>query len=113
MEEDPLDLEDKDLGELGGLNDFYKRNARAESKAAKAKGGSGANRLDESARSFSQKQIQVEAEIHDRLMAQHEDRSMRSQELDEELKAPLAESPEEWSEDPSHSDWPGIDTPRD
>lgn len=106
------DLGDASLGELGGLNDFYKRNAEAETQAARAKGGVGTNKLDDSARDFSSKQLAVEGEIHDRLTGIHESRSERSQALDESFSATRADSPEQWASAPDRYDWPGIDTPR-
>jgi hypothetical protein len=39
-------------------------------------------------------------------------RSSRSKALDSAFKAPLAKTDEQWMNDPSHYDWPNIDTPK-
>lgn len=107
-----FDLGDAGLGKLDEMESFYKRNAEAETKAAKAKGGVGTNKLDESAREFSQKRIGVRNEIDDRLFGIHQERSMLAQETDEMRKAPVADSPQQWADNPDQYDWPGIDLPR-
>lgn len=112
MAGDFLDLDDMGLEELGNRNDFLKNQTKGLNRGARAGGSVGANKRDEQAREFSRKQVQVEGEIFERLSTRHENRSMRSQELDESFKAPIADSPDQWADDPSHFDWPGIDTPR-
>lgn len=108
----PVDLATADLGELHGLNQFYRRNAEEETKAAKRKGGPGTNRVDDSARDFSRKQVAVNSEIQDRLLEVHNSRSKRAQAMDESLRAERADDPVTWSQNPARWDWPGIDTPR-
>lgn len=112
MANDLPDLGSLGLPELGKLDDFYTRNAKAETRAAKAKGGFGPNKVDESAREFSRKQVAVGGEIFDRLSDINQERSPHARELDNAFKAPIADSPDQWASDPSHYDWPGIDTPR-
>jgi len=106
------DLTDLGLGDLGERNDFLKNQLEGLNKAARARGGTGANKDDEQAREFSQKQVSVESEIMDRLWGIHQERSMLAQETDEERKAPIAESPDQWANSPDQFDWPGIDTPK-
>lgn len=115
MADNPLDmdLEDAGLEKLSGLSDFYKRNAKAETKAAKMKGGVGTNKLDESAREFSQKRIQIDNEIFGRLADVHESRSEYAQKQDEARQAEIADSPMQWKNDPNSYDWPGLDTKRE
>jgi len=108
----PLGLSDVGLGGLGERNDWLKRQVEGFSKAAKAKGGVGTNKHDETAQEFAEKQVQVEGEIFDRLFDIHQDRSERAQNTDERKKAPIADGPEEWASHPDQYDWPGIDTPR-
>jgi hypothetical protein len=112
MADDKLDVDELGLEALGERNTFLKNQLDSMVEGAKAEGGVGATKRDEQAREFAQKQVRVEGEIFDRLSAIHEDRSMRSQELDEAFEAPIADSPDQWANDPSHFDWPGIDTPR-
>jgi len=109
--DETMDLSDIGLGELGERNDFYENQLEGLNKAARARGGVGANKEDEQAREFSQKQVQIESEIFGRLMDQHDSRSERAQDTDERKKAPIAESPDIWADDPDQFDWPGIDTP--
>jgi hypothetical protein len=111
MARDPFDVSGMGLSELGERNEFLEGQVSELNRGARAEGGVGSGRRDEQAREFSRKQTAVEGEIFDRLSRIHEDRSMRSQELDESLKAPIAEAPEQWASDPSQFDWPGIDTP--
>jgi hypothetical protein len=47
-----------------------------------------------------------------RLMEIQNSRSPRSILMDHRLHAPIAKSPEQWMSDPSHFDWPNIDTPK-
>jgi len=108
---DELNLGDKSLDELSGLNDLFTRNANQRTKAAKAKGGVGTNKLDERARESSRKQIQVEQEIRDRLFDIHQDRPALNQELDEEKRAPVLDNPSTWANNPDQFDWPGVDLP--
>lgn len=106
-------FDDLGLSELGRRNDFLKNQIKGLNRAGRARGGApGQNKDDEMAREFSQKQVKVESEIFDRLFDIHESRSERAQAADERQKAPIAESPDVWADDPSHFDWPGIDTPR-
>lgn len=113
---DPLDMDlgEKGLGELGELDEFFSRNVNQSveaSRAATGTGGSG-NQMDEFAREQSRKQVAVQSEIHDRLFGIHQERSMLAQETDEMRRAPVADSPEQWADNPSRFDWPGIDLPR-
>jgi hypothetical protein len=112
MARDSLDPTDLSLSELGSRKSFLDDQIEALNEGARAKGGIGANKRDGQAREFSQKQVRVNNEIQDRLFDIHQDRSMLSQELDEQRKAPIADSPEQWAESPDQFDWPGIDTPR-
>lgn len=112
MANDPMGLDDLTLGQLGDRNDFLKGQIEGLSKAARGTGGTGANKFDEQASDFASKQIAVESEIQDRLFDIHQERSMLAQELDEERRATKADSPEQWANDPSRYDWPGIDLPR-
>jgi len=106
-----FDLGEQSLDDLGSLNDRYKQKAQSETKAAKGAGGVGTNKFDDAARDASRKQIKVENEIFGRLSSQHESRSERAQRVDENRKAPIADSPDQWSDHPDEYDWPGIDTP--
>ncbi len=112
MADDPLDLDSMSLAELGERNQFYKNQLPAMTEGARASGGFGTNKRDEQAREFSRKQGQIEGEIFGRLAEVHEGRSERSQKLDEAFEAPIADSPEQWANNPDHFDWPGLDTPR-
>lgn len=109
-----FDVEEKSLEELGGLDDFYSRNVEQGVSGSRSIGGGAGreNQMESFAREQSEKQVAVRSEIDDRLFGIHESRSERAQSLDESLKAPIADSPEQWADDPSHWDWPGIDTPR-
>jgi hypothetical protein len=46
------------------------------------------------------------------LMAVQNSRSSRSILMDNRLRAPLAKTEDQWINDPSHFDWPDIDTPK-
>lgn len=45
------------------------------------------------------------------LMSFQNSRSQRSRSMDSRLKAPIAKTEEQWINDPSHYDWPNLDTP--
>jgi hypothetical protein len=46
------------------------------------------------------------------LMGVQNSRSQRSIMMDNRLRAPLAKTEDQWVNDPSHFDWPNIDTPK-
>jgi len=110
--ENVLDVDQMNLEELWNMNQFYKQQTNAETKAAKAKGGSGGNRLDESAREFSKKQVTVNREIDQRLMDIHQDRDPFARKQDNARDAREASTPMQWANFPDRFDWPGIDTPK-
>lgn len=112
MAQNGMDLDDLTLGQLGQRNDFLKNQLEGLNKGARAMGGTGDNKRDEQAREFSQKQLAVESEIDQRLFGIHQERSMLAQETDEQRKAPRADNPQQWADNPALFDWPGIDTPR-
>lgn len=111
MAKDPFSVEDASLDQLGKRNDFLKNQIQGFNKAARGTGGTGANKFDKDASELSSKQIKVEGEIFDRLSGIHQSRSKRSRSLDESMKAPIADSPQQWADHPDQFDWPGIDTP--
>jgi hypothetical protein len=110
--ENVLDVDQMNLEELWNMNQFYKRQTDAETKAAKAKGGAGTNKLDESAREFSKKQLTVNREIDQRLMGIHQERNDYARKQDNSRKAQKASTPMQWANFPDRFDWPGIDTPK-
>jgi len=112
MGNDPLNMDDLGLAELGERNDRLKQRVKNHTEVADAIGGAGPNQFDDDAREFSQKQVKVDSEIHKRLADQHEDRSEVAQRVDENRKAPRAPSPDVWADNPDQFDWPGVDTPR-
>lgn len=109
--------EDTDLSELG-IGALHERNEHLKGQieglntAARAEGGTGANKFDEDAQEFSRKQIRVESEIQDRLMDIHMERDDHARAVDESKSAERADTPEQWMNNPQKYDWPGIDTPR-
>lgn len=109
--------QDNGLGDMGlsalfERKNYYEQQVEAESKAARASGGTGANQFDEAAQEFSQKEIAANNEIQDRLWDIHTDRSEYAQKQDEARRAEKADTPMQWASDPNSYDWPGIDTPR-
>jgi len=112
MPEDQLPLGELSLPELNERNNFLKDQIEGLNKGARAMGGTGANKRDEQAREFSQKQLSVEDEIFTRLNAKHQDRSKKARIADESKRAEIADSPQQWMSNPDEFDWPGIDTPR-
>lgn len=110
--ETEINPEEMGLGELGDMNQFYKSQLPGMVEGAKAKGGVGANRADDKAREYSQKQTSIESEIFGRLMDIHQDRSRKARIADESKKAKTTDDPEKWANNPGQYDWPGIDTPR-
>lgn len=107
------DLSSLDLRELVNLRDFYERNLEAEIKAARAKGGSGPNRLDQSAREWSRKQIETTKEIFSRLREAHLARSKTARVADESKDAKRTRNPLKWLRNKARYDYPGIDTKDD
>lgn len=108
--EDGLNLKDATVGQLGKLRDTFKRNANAETKAAKAKGGVGTNKLDDSAREFTSKLLSVQRELNDRLLDVFKERSLRSRTADRARQATKTMDPRKWIKHPAKYDYPGIDT---
>jgi len=111
-QENELNIPEMSLPELQEMNEFYETQLEGLNKGARAKGGTGANKRDEQAREFSQKQVKLEGAIFDRLSGVHEDRSKKARIADESKRAEIADSPTQWKNDPDNYDWPGIDTPR-
>jgi len=89
------------------------RNADGQSRAARAKGGTGRNRLDEFAASLSEKQVAVRRSIRDRLLDLHNERSRRARIADRAKQAKTVTDPRKWARKPAKYDFPGIDTKDD
>jgi len=106
------DLDSLSLDELGEANEYLKTQIDAESKAARGKGGVGANKFDKKANELADQQFEVENEIFDRLLDIHQSRSERAQSLDLEFSATRTNDPEQWANAPSRFDYPGLDTPK-
>jgi len=118
MANDPFDfdLEDAGLGKLEKLGNFYERNAdqAVESdRAARGMGNArGSSSMDDFARDYRQKQTKIDREINDRLWDRHQNRSKKARIADESKDAELADSAQQWFDNPAEFDWPGIDTKR-
>lgn len=106
------DLGDVPLSNLFERNQYLKGQIEGASKAARARGGTGANKDDKLAADFASEQVAIEGEIFGRLSNVHQSRSETAQIADESKRAEIADSPMEWLDDPNSLDWPGLDTPR-
>lgn len=114
MPTDEFDPSGKSLNELDRLRDFFGKRADDAVGAHRGIGGPPGREthMSELARGQRAKQVAADEELFNRLASIHDERTLHAQELDEHLKAPIAPDPETWANDPSHWDWPGIDTPR-